>query len=216
MAHLAQVYIRLLPYDVDTEALNQLGKTASDIALHSAEEYYRQPVAINVALDVGSLTSVVTVTTAILLSSYTAVANYKNFRDSIDLLCAHAHEWGTNVRDGFTAASGAEPSQIATKQIRYKTPGELRRLFKDVERSQAQQTKGDVEGAHKYFDLAVKRWRAIRGDLTTDEVDRLQQILRFEGLPPLKEWPLHETERAYRQVRARSLSSERPQNKNTG
>jgi hypothetical protein len=212
MAHLAQVYIRLRPYEIDPPSLTRLGERTTEIALHAAEQYYRQPVDIDVALDVGTLRSVVTVTGAILLGSYTAIANYKDFRGSVDLLCEQAHDWGTNVCSGFTAASGAKPGQIATKQIRYKTPGELRRFFKDVKRYQVQQKKGDIENAQKTFKLAVQRWRAIREDLTSQEIDLLEQILQVEGQPPLEEWPQPETERAYRPGAPLSrLLKERPE-----
>jgi hypothetical protein len=192
MARLAQVYIRLRPYTIDADGLNILGDRASEIVSSSAGRYYEQPVDVDVALDEGTLKAVLTVVGSILFGGYTAISDYKDFRESIEVICKQSHDWGVDVCGGFTDISGANKSQIEKKEIRYKTPGELRHFLDDVEKAQKAHKKGDADEGRKNLNRAARRWRTIQKDLSPEEKTALQNSLQFEGLPPIEQWPKRE------------------------
>jgi hypothetical protein len=85
LAQLAQAYVHLKPYHASDRNIRSLGRYAKRVAIKAASEIYGGDVEIEVQLEEGSLRARITVvgTLSVLLGTYSFVANYKGFKESI-------------------------------------------------------------------------------------------------------------------------------------
>ena len=133
MAQLAQGYIHLRPYRVETE-LQALGKSIDEISFEIARRIYGQGIEVDVRLEEGTLRGWITVIGTIALTTYTVIAEYKGFTESVPLLCDKARSFGFEVCEQFIERNDAKSQQVFRVERKLKTPGRINRLLKRVKK----------------------------------------------------------------------------------
>jgi hypothetical protein len=192
MAQIAQTYVHLRPYELDSERIKQLGYGVQESAIEAALAVYGGGVKIDVDLEPGSVRGWVTVGGIIgaLHVGYGAVADYKGFKESIVEICEDAKKFGMIVGDAFTAKAGVSPDSVYRVEKRLKVPGKIKRVFTKME------VLDQMAGKMSTSEIAARiaeiehELQSIEKELTSEEKLGLHQLtLYFENLPLFKEHP---------------------------
>jgi hypothetical protein len=159
------------------------------LAHDAASRLYRQDVNVDVALDEGSLIARITVVGAALFAAYGGVANYKGFKESVAELCNDAHTFGMDVCGAFVKRAEASPRQAYRVEKRLKTPGKLDRVIKRLEKLNSEESHLSPSDLQRQLSIIRQDLVMIERDLSSQDAVIVTQVLRFERLPPRREWP---------------------------
>lgn len=193
MAQLAQAYLHLKPYKASRKKLSTLVKVAEALSADAAKQIYDGGVTIDVELEEGSLVVRITVIGLLAghlaLESYSKIADYKGFKESIVELCNDAREFAVDVCEPFQKKAGATKEQVYRFERRLKTPGKLNRLVQrlahienSIEELSSKALKKELSELHGQLSL-------IAEDLTADELSIIEKRLTTQSLPPPSKWP---------------------------
>ncbi len=192
MAHLAQAYVHLKPYELTAEGINRLGSSVQESAIEAARNIYRGNVTVDIELEEGSakLRATVLGVLAFLGSTYMFIGNYKGFIESVELFCEHAKWFGETVSGAFTHQSGAQPKQVFRVERRLQTPGKIKRLTKKLDNLQT--TGLNAAQLNEQLEDIRKDIEQIEKDISEEEKHSFHtMLLEFENLHPMKGVPLH-------------------------
>jgi hypothetical protein len=191
MAQLAQTSIHLRPYEITRRRLDELGDYVQEIARNAARAVYGGNVTIDVKLEGGSLKVWVTVGGIInaLYIGYGVVADYKGFKEGIVELCSEAREFGIDVCGAFTQKAGASKRQIYRVEKRLKAPGKINRLIKKLESLDRMANTLSKAEMRRQLDSVKRDLDLLEKDMTSEEIEGLQNSLKFKNLPPLRDLP---------------------------
>jgi hypothetical protein len=187
MAQLAEAYVHLNPYSASHRKIEGLGKFLDRISARGAAEVYRQTIVIDVEIEEGSLRTWVTLSGMLMV--YSAIADYKGFKESIGELVNDARTVAEYVITPFLARADASKDQVFRTERRLKTPGRLYRLVRRLERIEMsidQLSPNDVKAELYQARVELEK---IRKDLTDKELNALEQNLSLPHIPPPSRWP---------------------------
>jgi hypothetical protein len=180
MTIIAEAYIRLRPFYISAEKLEQLGKATDEFARTAALRIYDQPVEIQVGLIEGTLRGKITVTGV--LTALTLYSSYSGFLDSTERLCKQANLFGDYVCSAFVKESGATPQLVARVEKRTKTPGKLLRALRRIERLDKAAATMSREALESELHGARLQLSSAIHDLSDEEVTVLEKGLTFRRL----------------------------------
>jgi hypothetical protein len=196
MPEIAQTYVHLRPYELDSERINQLGYAVQESAIQAAVAVYGGGVNIDVKLEAGSVKGWVTIGGIIgaLQVGYGAVADYKGFKESIVEICEDAKKFGTIVSDAFSAKARVSPDSVYRVEKRLKVPGKIKRVFTKMEVLDQMAAKMSASEIAARIAEIEHELQAIEKELTSEEKLGLHQLtLYFENLPLFKGHPKEAT-----------------------
>jgi hypothetical protein len=129
VAHLAEAYIHLSPFDTSEGAVQRLGRQIADLAANAASIFGRPDCIIEVDLESGSLKARARVIGTSLLLVYGAIANYKGFKEGVVEITHDAQTCGGLIIQSFLGANHVPPKSVYRAERRTKTPGRLLRIM---------------------------------------------------------------------------------------
>lgn len=193
MAQLAQAYLHLKPYKASRKKLNALVKVAEALSTDAAKRIYDGGVAIEVELEEGSLIVRVTVIGLLAghlaLETYSKIADYKGFKESIVELCNDAKEFAVDVCEPFQKKAGATKDQVYRFERRLKTPGKLNRLVRRLAHIESSIEELSPRALKKELAELQGQLALIAEDLTKGELSIVEERLTTQRLPPPSKWP---------------------------
>lgn len=136
MAHLAQTYVHLRPYELNTETIQRLGTAIQESAEVAALKFYRGGVTIDVDLEEGSAKFWITVVGALsaVHVAYGTIADYKGFEESIGEMVQDARSFGNFMIEATKQRSHATDKQVFRTERRLQTPGRIKRVTEKLEK----------------------------------------------------------------------------------
>ncbi|WPO43119.1 hypothetical protein [Tardiphaga sp. 42S5] len=193
MAQLAQAYLHLKPYKASRKKLSALVKVAEALSADAAKRIYDGGVTIDVELEEGSLVVRVTVIGLLAghlaLESYSKIADYKGFKESVVELCNDAREFAVDVCEPFQKKAGATKDQVYRFERRLKTPGKLNRLVRRLAHVESSLEELSHKDLKKELSELQRQLALIAEDLSVDELSAVERRLTTQGLPPPSRWP---------------------------
>ncbi len=150
MAHLAQTYVHLRPYELNAETIQRLGAAIQESAEVAALEFYRGGVTIDVDLEEGSAKFWITVLGALEIAhiAYGTIADYKGFKESIGEMVQDARSFGDFMIEATKQQSKATDKQVFRTERRLQTPGKIKRVTEKLECSPSAPPR-QIEGLHE-------------------------------------------------------------------
>jgi hypothetical protein len=189
MAHIAQAYIHLKPYEITARELRTLGAATDEIARTAAREVFQQSVEIDVEIEEGTLWARIGVIGGLIVGGLHLVSEYKDIKEGAHLMCEDARKFGFDVCGQFTKKAKAQPSQIYRTEKRLKTPGRIYRLVARLERLNANIEHMSKRDVRKELEAGARSLRRILEDLNEEEAKAFTKGLKFENLPRPADWP---------------------------
>jgi hypothetical protein len=190
VTQLAQAYIHLKPYSASDKHVRSLGRYAKRLAVKTAADIYGGDVEIEVQIEEGSLITRVTVIGSILLGSYGFVANYKGFKEGVVEMCSDAQEFAVDVCKPFIKKAGVPKEDVYRFERRLKTPGKLYRLSKRLEKLEHSVEALSPRDVRQELGNLRLELASIEEQLTPEERQALEPILKRPKLPAPREWPI--------------------------
>ncbi|MDA9533148.1 hypothetical protein [Bradyrhizobium sp. CCBAU 25338] len=190
MAHLAQTYVHLRPYELNAETIQRLGAAIQESAEFAALEFYRGGVTIDVDLEEGSAKFWITVLGALEIAhmAYGTIADYKGFKESIGEMVQDARSFGDFMIEATKQQSKATDKQVFRTERRLQTPGKIKRVTEKLEKLQGAGL--NAKQMNEQLEAAIHDIQQIEKDLTEEEQKGFHTLmLHFENLPPLKPAP---------------------------
>ena len=190
MAHLAQTYVHLRPYELNAEIVQRLGAAIQESAEAAARRFYRGDVTIDVDIEEGSGRFWATVYGGItaLHIGYGVVADYKGFKESVAEIVQDARWFGDYMIDAVTHQAKASDKQLFRTERRLQTPGKLKRVTEKLEK--LEHSSLNAEQMNEQLEAITREIEQIEKDLTEEEQKGFHTLLlNFENLPPLKPEP---------------------------
>lgn len=129
MAEIAQGYVHLKPFGLQSEA-KKAGRSILDELSEAAREIYSFPVEIDVEIEDGSIK----VWATVIVTLYSAISVYPQFKDGLKELKSDAVHFGTKTIDVVEKFMNPAQSQIFRVERRTKVSGKLYRLSRRAER----------------------------------------------------------------------------------
>lgn len=198
MAQLAQAYLHLKPYFASRRKLQALGKFADAVASDAAKRIYAGGVVVDVELEEGSLIARVTVVGLLAghlaLETYSKIADYKGFKDSVAELCDDAQSFAVDVCEPFRKKAGASPEQVFRFERRLKTPGKLNRIAKRLHRLEESVDRLSPKDLQKELSEVNRALSRVMQDLAPVDAQLVEKALTVRKLPPPSKWPVPEAE----------------------
>lgn len=189
MAQLAEAYIHFKPFKASDREIRSFGEFAQRLATDVAGEIYGGDVLVHIELEEGSLRTRMAIAGTIALGIYSAVANYKGFKESIVEMCADAREFSVDVCKPFTEKAGVPYKDIYRFERRLKTPGKLYRITKRLEKLERSVSDLSLKDVQKELARLRGALDATAEDLTEIEMRAIEKVLRRPKLPPPSKWP---------------------------
>jgi hypothetical protein len=121
----------------------------------------------------------------LLLATYSAVADYKGFKESLAEMNRDARMFGQLVLDGIRSNLGATNDQVIRAERRTMTPGRIHRVINRLEQLNEFGPKLSDREREKQMRRIARELRAIEYDLTPQEAEKLHENLVYENLPAL-------------------------------
>jgi hypothetical protein len=181
VAKLAQTSIRYRRCEITERQFNELATKIDAAAAAVAEDIFGDGVVVDVVLEGGSLFMKASVIGALLLGTYHSVAEYKDFRESVELATHDAERFGSALYEKVRKLVGGKNAD--TVAIRKMTPGRISKVIdrlKRVERMQLLQP----EYARHELEQIRHEISLIERDLGPEEQKMLEQQFTTLGLPP--------------------------------
>lgn len=189
MANLGQAYIHLKPYRASDQEIRSLGRFAKRTAIKAASEIYGGNVIVEIELEEGSLILRVTVIGGIFLGVYSAVADYKGFKESVVELCDDAREFAVDVCAPFVKKAGVPKEDVYRFERRLKTPGKLYRISHRLEKLEKSVSELSPAAVQKELAKVRADLDAATTDLSAKEKAAIESKIRPRRLPPPQKWP---------------------------
>jgi hypothetical protein len=128
-------------------------------------------------------------TLSVLLGTYSFVANYKGFKESIVEGCEDARDFAVEVCDPFVKKAGVPPEEVYRFERRLKTPGKLYRLTKRLNKLAKSVDNLSPKDVRKELAGLRAELESIGKHLSQSEREALDPMLKRPKLPPPQQWP---------------------------
>lgn len=189
MATLAEAYVRLKPYYIIEERLNELGRATDQAARETAQRIFPFPVQIEVELIEGTLTGKIKIFGTILIGALGAYASIGGAIDTTEKLCKWSKSFSQIVCDRFIDESGAKPGQVQGKERRLGDAGAVLRALKRIERLDNTATDMNKDQLQLELHNARRQLESALHNLTAEEANTILKAVTATNLPPVHEWP---------------------------
>src|SRR5262249_35922365 len=150
---------------------------------------YGGGVEIEVQLEEGSLIVRATVAGSILLGIYSAVADYKGFKESVVEMCDDAREFAVDVCGPFIQKAGVAKEDVYRFERRLKTPGRLYRISKRLDKLERSVNELSPREVQKELARLKGELDSVSKDLSGPERKAIESALKRPKLPPPERWP---------------------------
>lgn len=190
MTKLAQAYIHLKPYPASDRKVRSLGRYAQRLAIKTAADIYGGGVEVEIQIEEGSLITRITVVGGLLLGTYSAIADYKGFKESVVEMCDDAREFAVDVCGPFVKKAGVPKEDVYRFERRLKTPGKLYRLSKRLEKLEHSVNELSPRDIQKELSSLRAELDAATKDLSPSDKDKILVGLKRPKLPPPEKWPV--------------------------
>jgi len=158
--------------------------------MRMAADIYGGDVEIDVEIEEGSLITRITVVGGLLLGTYSAIADYKGFKDSVIEMCDDAREFAVDVCSPFVRKAGVPKEDVYRFERRLKTPGKLYRLSKRLEKLEHSVDELSPRDIQKELASLRAELDAATQDLSVSDRDKIIAGLKRPKLPPPDKWPI--------------------------
>jgi hypothetical protein len=163
--------------------MQRLGREVSGIAAAAALHLFNPESEIEVQLESGSLKAHAQVIGSIALLAYGAIAQYKDFRESLGLLVQDAQTFGSAVIEESLEVANAASRQVFRVERRTKTPGKILRLLRRREWLHAHRSQLAPD-AIAYELKAIAAFESqVLADLQPEERRVFEKIIREDETP---------------------------------
>jgi hypothetical protein len=188
MARLAQISIRFEHVAISQARFEELGHEIDRAAAEVARRIYGDDVVeLDVYVQAGSLFLRLTVIGGLLLGTYHAVAEYKDFRESLSLLSEDAGHFGEQIsKEVSKLMGGAKADSVRSRKM---TPSKILKVIEELETVQKAGETLPENVVHDRVEKIIRDIRAIERDLTPEESKRFSGQLEERGLRVLTEVP---------------------------
>jgi len=124
---IAETYIHInYDYELKQKSHSEIKLYLETNAQEWAKKYFKQPIAIAITVEDGSLKTWITVAGLI----YAGVAGYGSFRSGIDYMVKDAKSFSNYVIEQFYQYENTPDEDIIRDERRLGIPGKIQRLFK--------------------------------------------------------------------------------------
>jgi hypothetical protein len=197
MVTVGQAYINLKPFSFDESRIAEFRDKAEENGVVAAiRNYQTRALTLEIELEEGSLRVRMTIIASSLVGllgvghvGYSAIADYKGFKESVKEICEDTRGFGGDFCNKFSHAIGASDSQVFRKERRLKTPGKLlnvmnrlERLEKNYDNMAPNDVKAELKKVREQLD-------AIAEDVTPDDTTVISKQLRYRKLGNPENWP---------------------------
>jgi hypothetical protein len=195
VAHIAEAYFHLKPFEASGEDLQRLGRQVSAIAAQAASGLFKPDCEIEVRLEHGSLKGWAAVW-AVLSTVYGSIAVYKELREATPLIVHDAQLYGDRVIERFLRDNRIAPRQVFRTERRTKTPGRLLKLLERREWLESHRSQLGAEAIKRESDAIEAQTKNVLEDLDPEEQRVVRKLLQGEtmNLSDQKRGPLRAQE----------------------
>ena len=187
MARIAQISIRFQHLAVSEARFQELGPEIDRAAAEVARRIYGEGVTLDVYVEAGSLFTRLTIIGGLLLGTYHAVAEYKDFREGLSLLTEQAEHFGEQISGELSKLTGgAKADSVRNRKM---TPSKILKVIEDLENLKKANPTLSQRAFHDRLEKIVRDIRAIERDLTPEDAKRFSDQLEQQGLRALTELP---------------------------
>jgi hypothetical protein len=191
VTNLAQAYIHLKPYPASERKIRSLGRYATRVAIKAAADIYGGGVEVEIQIEEGSLITRITVAGSLLLGAYSAIADYKGFKESVVEMCDDAREFAVDVCGPFIKKAGVAKDDVYRFESRLRTPGKLYSLSKRLERLEHSVNELSPRDVQKELGKLRAQLDTILRDVSPAEKLAIEtRLLKTPSLPPPTRWPI--------------------------
>jgi hypothetical protein len=187
---LAQSYVHIRPLAFNSIEIDNIGLKITDIAKGSAKQIYHHDVQLEIRIEEGSIKVWATVL-AVVASTYSGVANYKGFKESIIELCSDAKQFGGDVCGAVTNIAIANKAQVFRAERRLKFPGKVRKIIKELEIIEENYENLSKKNIANMLDGVSDEINKIREKLPEQDSEEIFDKLIFKGLPKVGKTPIN-------------------------
>lgn len=198
---LAQTYIHIRPLEIHLIELDDLGSKITDIARRSAKQIYHHEIELEVRIEEGSIKVWATVL-AILASTYSGIANYKGFKESVVELCSDARQFGGDVCGAVTNIARSNKADVFRTEKRLKYPGKMRKIINELEQLEKiynHLSDRDLEGR---ISIILSDIDKLRNRIPARDASNIFDNIIFESLPKLRGLPIRRREHENKKIHA--------------
>jgi hypothetical protein len=173
MASLAELYVRLDPYEASEDEYQRLGEHVHEMAIGAALQNYGGDVTVEVTIIAGSAKIKVRVMQAILALDliYGHMADWKGFKEQVISTYESSVSFLKTMAETVPDIAKANPRQVKRVEKRYKASGKLKELVERVE--QLRVAKVPLETARPLLREIQRLAAEAEKDLTDEERTKL-------------------------------------------
>ncbi len=189
MADIGEAYFHLSPFEVNNDSLSKLGEQLSQIARERAERAFQFETTLKITLAPGSLKGWVAAGAA-LYGIYQGVAQYSDFKKSINELSTDVRFFTQAINETFFRTVNVVPSQVYRTERRTKSIGRISRLLNRIESLERScnfagrsPTSTEVRIIEELIRLAIE-------DLSPKEIALVNDQIQSPGSPLAPKMPL--------------------------
>jgi hypothetical protein len=185
VAHIAEAYFHLKPFEVSGENLQRLGRQLSAIAAQAASGLFRPDSEIEVRLERGSLKGWAVVIGgfgAFLHVAYHDIADYKHFKEGIIEFVHDGQKYSKLVINNFLQTNQVPPRQVYRTERRTRTPGRLVRLLERREWFESHRRQLGPEAIKRETDTIEAQTKKVLEDLDPEEQRVVRKLLEGETI----------------------------------
>lgn len=188
MATLAELYVRLDPYDATEAEYERLGERLHEAAIGTALRTYGGDVTVEVTITEGSAKIKLRVTQTILALDliYGHMADWKSFKEQVGVTYEATASFLNSMAEEVPRIAQASPKQIKRLEKRYKASGKLKELADSVHMLRQPMLKGSSPKPllRRIQRLAIEAEK----DLTDNERNKLTSLVT-EEVPDIDDLP---------------------------
>lgn len=186
LAQVAEAYIHLKRIDIPRIQLQRLGDETSVLAAHAAAKLFPLDSIIDVRLEEGSVRSWVSVLSA--LTIYSAIADYKGFKDSVAEMVRDAKQFGTVINEAIINNKAVSGSIVYRTERRTKTPGKIKRIIQKREWLDEHKDQLSIADINQQNYEIERLLQSVLADVEPSERVRLRKLLGEDApyVPPME------------------------------
>ncbi len=173
-----------------------LGELAEQTAEGALEAAYGRHFEIEIIVEEGSgkvrvkvIVGTLVVALEALHVTYSTIADYKGFKESIGELCKDARAFGDIVCNKVPAAIGVETSHVYRKERRLSTPGRLGRVIERVEQLEANYNDLTPSQVREQLRDIKRQLGRISEDVSSSDMEIIEKALTTPKLGSPIKWP---------------------------
>jgi hypothetical protein len=188
MANLAELYIRLDPFEASEGEYERLGEQIHEVAIGLALRTYGGDVTVEVTITEGSAKIKTTVWRTLLVLDliYGHAADWKSFKEQVASIYESTSTFLKTMAEEVPKIAHVSPRQVKRLDKRYKASGKLKELVDSVDMLRQPGLEGSSQQPllKKIQQLAIEAER----DLTDNERNKLTSLVS-EEVPDIDDLP---------------------------